>query len=368
MDARVRTLFRVMCCLLVAVLASTSLTGCRRWRARRRGAAPVSASVVRGRALYQRYCALCHGQQLQGYAADHANAIGNAQFLSIASNAFLRSAITHGRPGTPMSAWGKESGGPLIESEVNDLVAFIRSHARRPFRNVDRMRVAGDADNGRLAYVQHCAPCHGDRGQGSDRAPSLAHPNLLNAVSDGYLKTTILEGRPGTVMASFRTLPEQTVNDVVRFIRTLDYAPPIPPAPVFEPPPGLDRLVMNPTGAAPVFTLREGRFVPGAQVLEAIRQNRRLVILDTRATSDWSRGHITGALPFPFYDIEEMARHLPRDGTWIVAYCACPHAASGHVVDLLRERGFQHAVVLDEGITWWTNQGYPTAQAAQVRP
>ena len=47
------------------------------------------------------------------------------------------------------------------------------------------------------------------------------------------------------------------------------------------------------------------------------------------------------------------------DDTFIVAYCACPHAASGHVVDALRERGYRNTAVLDEGILVWRELGHP---------
>ena len=357
-------LLRVALWAAVALLALT-VGGCRRLRARR---APVASAEVRhGRALYARYCALCHGRRLQGYAADHANALGNQSFLELASPEFLRAAIRDGRPGTPMSAWGRQAGGPLSDAEIADLVAFIRSRARRPLRELLLSMIPGDLEVGRAAWAQHCQSCHGERGQGTARATSVSHPNFLAAANDHYLHATIMEGRPGTLMASFRHLPPTTVDALVRHIRTLGTPPPPPPE-RFEPPPGLDRLVMNPTGRPPAFVLREGRFVPGAQVLRAMNEGRRMVILDTRAISDWSRGHIAGALPFPFYDIEEMARHLPRDGTWIVAYCACPHAASGHVVDLLRARGFPRTAVLDEGVTWWTQQGHPVARAALLPP
>ncbi|MFO0608325.1 MAG: c-type cytochrome [Polyangiales bacterium] len=356
------TALRLALCALVALFVLPS-AGCRRLRAR--GGRVENASVRHGRALYARYCALCHGRRLQGYAADHANALGNQHFLSLATPGFLRAAIREGRPGTPMSAWGRAAGGPLTDAQVDDLVAFLRSRARRPLRAAAEFVPPGDITAGRAAWAQHCQRCHGDRGQGSTIATSVAHPNFLNTVSDGFLRTTILEGRPGTAMPSFRTLPPATVDSLVRLLRTLGVPPPPPPE-RFEPPPGLDRLIMNPTGRPPEFTLREGRYVPGAQVVRAMAEGRRMVILDTRATSDWSRGHVAGALPFPFYDIEDMARHLPRDGTWIVAYCACPHAASGHVVDLLRQRGFPRTAVLDEGITWWTQQGHPTAYAARL--
>ena len=54
-----------------------------------------------------------------------------------------------------------------------------------------------------------------------------------------------------------------------------------------------------------------------------------------------------------------LVARLPRDGTFIVAYCGCPHAASGRVVDALRERGFENTAVLDEGVLVWRDLGYP---------
>jgi rhodanese-related sulfurtransferase len=54
-----------------------------------------------------------------------------------------------------------------------------------------------------------------------------------------------------------------------------------------------------------------------------------------------------------------MKEDMPKDSTWIVAYCACPHAASGQVVNKLRDYGFQNTAILDEGILVWAQLGYP---------
>ena len=90
-----------------------------------------------------------------------------------------------------------------------------------------------------------------------------------------------------------------------------------------------------------------------------------MVLLDTRPLSDWQRSHIPGALPVPFYDgVDAIIPHLPQDGTPIIAYCACPHAASGRVVDELWRRGFSDARILDEGILYWASQGNPIAIGA----
>jgi rhodanese-related sulfurtransferase len=57
--------------------------------------------------------------------------------------------------------------------------------------------------------------------------------------------------------------------------------------------------------------------------------------------------------------VSALAESLPKDGTMIVAYCACPHAASNEVVDLLHARGFTATAVLDEGYLVWQERGYP---------
>jgi cytochrome c oxidase cbb3-type subunit 3 len=320
--------------------------------------------VVRGRAIYLRYCALCHGRDAEGYAADHANALGNQDFLAIATDDFLRAAIVDGRPGTPMSAWGRAHGGPLDDTLVDALVVYLRSLATEPAIDVANTRISGSVERGRALYAERCVTCHGETGEGSETATSISHPNFHAAASDGFIRHTIEHGREGTPMAAFGDLPSQSLDDLVSFVRTLEHAPDRPTTPGGDPPPGLEDLVINQSGEPPEFQLRDGRYVAADAVKNALEQGRRMVILDARATSDWANGHIPGAAPFPFYDIAQMAEHLPRDGTWILAYCACPHAASGHVVDDLRGRGFEHTAVIDEGIHYWMDHGYPVEQGA----
>jgi hypothetical protein len=40
-------------------------------------------------------------------------------------------------------------------------------------------------------------------------------------------------------------------------------------------------------------------------------------------------------------------------------YCACPHAASGRVVDALRAHDIPNTAIIDEGVIVWTQRGYP---------
>ena len=127
-----------------------------------------------------------------------------------------------------------------------------------------------------------------------------------------------------------------------------------------DPPPPTTQIIINPKGEPPRFPpLREGLYVPVDTVKAALTRGARLVLLGARPTSDWMLAHIPGALPVPYYDVDKMISSLPRDDTFIVAYCGCPHAASGQVVSELRRRGFKNTAVLDEGIFVWMERGYP---------
>ena len=200
----------------------------------------------------------------------------------------------------------------------------------------------------------------------------LANAVFLASASDGFLRHAITFGRPGTDMAAFgeraegrSALEPAQVDDLIGFVRTFSSAPP-PPPPEEQPDlPSISELelVINPEGPAARFEPRDDRFVAGADVRAALDRGERVIILDARATSDWLRARIPGAIPVPFYELDAIVAELPRDDTWMIAYCACPHAASGRVVDSLRQHGLTRSAVLDEGIGWWEQQeGYPVAR------
>lgn len=321
---------------------------------------PEPGDVARGRALYGPHCTLCHGPDGEGYAADDAPALNSQDLLRIATEDFLYVNVYDGRPGTPMSPWGDAHGGPFTPDQARDVVAFLRSWASEPFEDVSDLVADGDAARGAPLYATHCAECHGEDGEGVT-GPTLDNPVFQGSASDGFLLRTIERGRRGTPMEGFEgTLTSPEIHDVVAFVRTL-LRDPSEDWPI-EDPPTLETLVIHPSGEAPIFTLREGRYVPAAEVAAALAAGRRMVLLDARATSDWVLGHIPGAAPFPFYAVDELAMTLPADGTFILAYCACPHAASDRVVDQLRALGFASTGVIDEGIGHWRDAGYPMAR------
>ncbi|MFM2245978.1 MAG: hypothetical protein RL071_2052, partial [Pseudomonadota bacterium] len=193
-------------------------------------------------------------------------------------------------------------------------------------------------------------------------APALGNPVLLATSPDGFLREAVRRGRSGTPMPAFADrLSAQQIDDVVVFLRSRA-AGWTAPAPVVVRPPPPSQAVRNSTAPPAALQPRDDRFVSAESVGRALAEGKRLVLLDARPLSDWQRGHLPGALPVPFYDgVDAILPHLPRDGTPVVAYCACPHAASGQVVDALRKAGVNAAYILDEGVLVWAARGLPMA-------
>src|SRR6266542_2029761 len=123
---------------------------------------PTTRGQRRGGQLYRRMCAVCHGPTGTGYRADQAPAVTHPEFLGSVSNDFLRRAIAAGRPGTTMSAWSRDQGGPLAPTDVDALVTFIRAWQRHAVGPLDERPVAGDASRGGEVYARECARCHGE--------------------------------------------------------------------------------------------------------------------------------------------------------------------------------------------------------------
>jgi len=314
-----------------------------------------------GEFLYEIYCGTCHGDRGEGYIADNAVALSNPDFLAAASDEFLHSSIANGRPDTPMAAYSTRYGGPLSEFDIDALVAYIRGWQRGPDADMPTAPIVGDAADALSDFNAHCAGCHGSEGQGVT-AVSLNNPEFLAAATDGQIRHAIAKGRRGTPMAGFgTTLPATAIDNLVALIRSWQVAVSAPTEASSSA--GIESVVLNPDGPAPEFELRNGRYVSAAQLDAAMRGGARLVLLDARPASDWRYKRIPGAVSAPHYDALSVIDVLPEDGTWIVSYCACPHKLSDELTDTLRDAGFGNTAVLDEGVLWWEQNGYPIQRA-----
>ncbi|MCC6648137.1 MAG: c-type cytochrome [Polyangiaceae bacterium] len=328
--------------------------------------APVDPLVQAGAATFARYCALCHGADAKGYAADHAPSLVSSTFLESASDDFLAGSIERGRPGTAMAGYAKARGGPLGDEEVRGVIAFLRSKGPR-LAETPLAPARGTAVWGEELYQRECQTCHGTRLR-RGTAPWLANPEFLALASDEFLRHAVTRGRPGTDMRAFAgALHREQIEDLVSMLRAWQTTPPEPP-PLPPAMPGMEGpIVIHPEGKAPTWKARDGRFVAIDDVKRALDERRRMIILDARATSDWLQVHVKGSVSAPYYEPARLDA-VPDDGTWVLAYCACPHHASGVVVDELKRRGYPNVAIMDEGILEWQNRKYPVVRAKGASP
>jgi cytochrome c oxidase cbb3-type subunit III len=325
---------------------------------------PIDPLTAIGAQRYQHYCQLCHAKDGSGYAADNAPSLISKTFLESATDEFIAAGIRLGRSNTPMAAYGKVRGGPLDESEITAIVRFLRSKGPKA-APIPPAGSNGNAPRGAELFGKECANCHGSQTT-RGTALNLHNPELLSTTAPAFLRYAIMNGRPPTPMPAFQgKLSEQDVSDVVEWLWSFKPAAPAAPVANLTVPDDLP-VVINPKGARPKFTLRAERFVSSEQVKKALAAKQRIVIVDARAPSDWIQFRIPGAISLPYHDHKHLDR-IPNDGTWVVAYCACPHHASGEVVDALRARKYPNTAVLDEGILFWRDKGYPLAGEA-VKP
>lgn len=77
-----------------------------------------------GESIWQLSCSSCHGLAGEGGTAP---ALNSQQFLQSASDGQVATLIAVGVPGSQMSAYSQDFGGPMTSEQINSLVALIRS-------------------------------------------------------------------------------------------------------------------------------------------------------------------------------------------------------------------------------------------------
>jgi mono/diheme cytochrome c family protein/rhodanese-related sulfurtransferase len=316
-------------------------------------------------ANYQKYCVLCHGENREGHKNDHAPSLrAKSLFESGVPHSILRP-ISYGRQGTAMGGYLDEMGGPMTLDEVWDLTywLFWQSGAQRV--KLTENPVEGDIKRGEDVYQTNCASCHGVNGEGIN-APALGNQSALAHNKDEFIRYAIEKGRQDTPMLAFEDkLSAADIDNVTAFIRSRASGWKAEKV-VLKALPTPDQYVLNPQNDDPDFVLDDGMYVSSKDLYQAMQQNKKMVLLDTRVASVWQRAHLKGAIPFPYYtELEDHIKDLPKD-VQIVGYCSCPRAATEYVIEQLRDLGYSKTAVLYEGIFGWMNLGYPVMRAEGI--
>lgn len=188
---------------------------------------PDKAQVKIGSDLYKQNCVFCHQADAIGKAGV-APSLTNKELLSTASDAFLVGTIIEGRPGTGMPPFAH-----LGKEKAAAIVSFLRSHATLPAKAaiVDAQPEAhGDPRLGKTWYDQICSTCHGPNGDGyaaGGTGTAIGTIGFLSKASDGFIRTTIKEGRSNTRMRAFSgpeglaDLSDTEIDDIIVYLRSI---------------------------------------------------------------------------------------------------------------------------------------------------
>lgn len=186
-----------------------------------------NAAIAEGRLLFAQSCKVCHQDDAIGKPG-FAPSLTNKEFLSISSDEFLESTIRDGRIGTGMPPFSY-----LGQAKVQAITAYLRSFAVLPDRSVEidgQPDAHGDPRLGKQWFDYICSTCHGIKGDGyaaGGTGTAIGKSGFLNKVSDGYIRTTIKEGRSNTRMLGFQgadglaNLTNEEIDDIIVYLRSL---------------------------------------------------------------------------------------------------------------------------------------------------
>jgi cytochrome c oxidase cbb3-type subunit 3 len=185
--------------------------------------------AAQGKRVYLQSCTYCHKADAIGKPGV-APSLSNKEFLSISSDRFLFETIRDGRAGTTMFPFSKLG---LDEDTINAVVFYLRSLATLPSRVKDiesQPKSKGNWRKGKKQFINICLGCHGPDGNGysaGGTGTAIGKAGFLSKVSDGFIRTTIKEGRSNTRMRSFQgpaglaNLTDQEIDDIIAYLRTV---------------------------------------------------------------------------------------------------------------------------------------------------
>jgi rhodanese-related sulfurtransferase len=92
----------------------------------------------------------------------------------------------------------------------------------------------------------------------------------------------------------------------------------------------------------------------------------KFVLIDTREDSEWSRGHLPGAIHLSRGIIErDIEKTVPDKDTQLVLYCGGGYR-SALAADNLQKMGYQNVISMDGGWRGWTEAGFPVIRDSRV--
>jgi mono/diheme cytochrome c family protein len=184
--------------------------------------------------LYKTNCSACHGENGRNGAAI---SLSHPVYLAVAGEDDLRAVIAKGVPKALMPPFARSAGGMLTDQQVSALAQGMLREWGTPNLLATLnppsylATLQGDVVRGEQAFATFCARCHGKNGEGSrsdkesntGKLGSIVDPSYLALISDQYLRSNIIAGRPDQRMPDWRTdgaqpMTDQQITDIVAWL------------------------------------------------------------------------------------------------------------------------------------------------------
>jgi len=167
--------------------------------------------------IYAMNCLGCHSI---GATTGPSLALDNPIYLAVLPPETLTNIISNGVPGTSMPAFLESHGGSLSKEQIKLLVAYILEKKKPVEGPVPPYSApAGDPVAGQTAFATYLASFPGMTGPGS-----ITDPAFLGLVSDQYLRSLVIAGRPELGLPDYRSrvpgkaMSDQEIADVVAWL------------------------------------------------------------------------------------------------------------------------------------------------------
>jgi cbb3-type cytochrome c oxidase subunit III len=159
----------------------------------------AKSDLVEGGFIFQENCAECHRSDGRG-----GGSVPRLQAYPVGADRRFIQTVLEGRNEHGMPPWG----GLLTEAQIRSILEYVRALA-------PTLKLATGTpleDQAREVFSQVCTTCHGLKGGGTRLAPSL---QAFPGTDEEFVKV-VLDGRPGTAMAPFRTMVSTEVALKIR--------------------------------------------------------------------------------------------------------------------------------------------------------
>lgn len=165
-----------------------------------------------GRSLFINNCSVCHGIDAKG-GHGFPN-LTNNNWLYGGTPEEIKASITNGRNGR-MPPMGKI----LSQTDINDTATYVLSLST----NINDKPVV-NINNGKEKFEKICSACHGLTAKGNKflGAPDLTNPQWIYGGLLENIKTTITNGRSGTMPAHKDVLSKSQIHLLTAYIYSLN--------------------------------------------------------------------------------------------------------------------------------------------------